>query len=298
MTDILKNNNNTTSPLRNSTNSSKTDEQYEASLPLATTIDNTPSSLSPTAPTTLDAVAARIQERATLLQREQEQVQDFQEKLTRAQTLLSTEQEKTNSVHYEYLQQLQLHTELELEYMQLQEKLTTCQNEIEETKQETVQLQRELDTEQDDWKKNVVEAIMVPHRIKRTLYETALQDAIDSVVKTKQQRQACLEQLQRECDNFQSETEWIQHSQLQQIDAETKRLQDMTAVENEKVANLANQVRQAVEKVCCLFACLCVCICATCCGYFACSFLVSQHPLSICTPLSAHNCKKRFERNR
>ena len=194
------------------------------------------------------SVAAKIQDRAMQLMREQQQLQGTRDEFDYHQQLLEGEQARTTKVHQEFLKSNRNAYGIELEYLKLQEEMSDCQQKTVKLIEEKEQLEERLETEQASWQTNVLESLLVKHKTKQELYKKSLQAAISARENANAERERKLDQLKQEAKRFEAEHDWVLQQQ-QQVDFYIDRMSLKEEEENQKVEELAEQVRSSLQKV-------------------------------------------------
>lgn len=193
------------------------------------------------------AVAARIHERAVLVQNEQLALQQVQLELQEWQIRHTEETQRARHVRQQYLQSaLELHT-LELEQNQVQDQISQCQSKTEAVQQETADILSQLELQQKTWE-NTVLISLVQHQVRQELFQKHLRGAIEAHHLATGKRQTLLDKLERLTQQSERERTNAEMEQ-QRVQVEMKHMADKEHEINHRVDALASQVREALNRV-------------------------------------------------
>ena len=202
---------------------------------------------SSSASNSLQSVAARFQERAAQLAREQGLLEQTQKTWNDLKTKEQEQNRQRANLRREFLQARQERDAAEEETLALREKAIILRGEIQEYQQDMEKFQNEMQQEQQDFQSQKEESLMIPHRARRALYLEYLQSRVSAVEQSERNRsdkRAKLEQAIRILQTKRQELEM----EKRLVDQQARDKQEEAMQEKAAVQALSTKVRSAIAE--------------------------------------------------
>lgn len=209
-----------------------------------------PSSVSsrPSSDRLTTTVASRLRERVEQVQREEEMLENIRGQWVQAQEQLMQQERIYGQVRRGLLQTLQRLYYVEQEFMDLRERTVQCQESTTRINAERQLIEMELLQDHETWQGTVLQGILVPHITQRELYLQKLQTDIHGREMIKLRREQYREYLQAQIGSIQADCDWALQQQ-EQVKSDVERLRNLQDEENKKADGLAEQIREALQRV-------------------------------------------------
>ena len=190
-------------------------------------------------------MAANFQKRASDLQTAQANQTDLRQQLEQEQQKLQEHRALERSARKEALRSTRHAAQVELEQLEWEEKVCACRDkDTVQLVQATEELEERLRAAQDEWEQTVEATLWAQHKTKQELYCKTLQEAITKCEEAKQARLNKLEFLR----TAEFDTEGIRQHQ-KQVEEDMRKFVEKQKADHAQVQVLANQVREALQRV-------------------------------------------------
>jgi chromosome segregation ATPase len=199
------------------------------------------------------AVAARIQERHTQLLAEQATLELTKAELAEIQAVQAQHVSINDSIHRTLLHVTRSRTGVELELFQARDQVHDYTRSIEQLQDSTEHLERETDQIHDTWK-TAVETVYSGHELEMDLYQRALEETVLECEKRTTRRKNEWMEMETQIQRAQDETTRF-HREANGYEVDIETMESMEQQDDEEVATLALNIREALSKVC-IYSCL------------------------------------------
>lgn len=190
----------------------------------------------------------KFQERNQQLQAAQAQLEEIRQQWQTSQILLREHEKKAMDARQQLLQSTGRWNRLEWEYNQLQETVRECQDKTTDLLRQKDEMEHQWKEEQEKWKQQVEESILAPHMTRTDLYQNCWEAQVQAKQTALREREDCKEDLQRRIDQVSRDRVWLEQQKVQ-IERDIESAKQHSQRQDEQLEQLANQVREALQKV-------------------------------------------------
>jgi hypothetical protein len=194
----------------------------------------------------IEAIAARIHERAQQLSNEQDLLRHAERELLELREKVEQQKELNQAVHIQYLKSVTKTNSIEMECIQIKELIKDRISNTNIIKERENEIFANLSKKDAEW--NITQGTLTSHKLRQELYLKVLQGVIDQREQAMSRQKFRMETTNRLSEEVKQTKESVARNQ-DRINDEMKCLSDMENDENRTIETLASQVRDALAKV-------------------------------------------------
>jgi chromosome segregation ATPase len=194
----------------------------------------------------IEAIAARIHDRALQLAAEQEALRSAEEELHKAKEELAKEETRRQRVRMEFLKRMSQANAVELECIQIRERIQDRISKTKLLKKKEKELAARVLENAVAWEK--AEDALTRHKVLQEMYLKIASGVVNKRNQNLARRQSRIETVAQLCENIKREKEFSEAEQIR-IQENILRMIESEDDENKAVEKMASKVREAIARV-------------------------------------------------
>jgi chromosome segregation ATPase len=194
----------------------------------------------------IEAIAARIHDRAVQLATQQGALRSAKQELSNTQEDLAKEIDLRQRVRKEFLKCLSQANAIELECIDIQERIEDRMFKTKKLKEKEKEMVAQFSKRESEWE--MAQELLTRHKLRQEVYLKILRGVINKRNQAAAFRQKRVERVIQLCETLKDEKESVELDQIRLRD-NILRLTEFENDDNKAVETLASQVREAITRV-------------------------------------------------